>query len=680
MRALALLTTVAIGSSLLTATPARGAEPGAEPEGREEPRAAEPYLVGRGIADATGEIAEIGMMGYGRIDQQAAGMHNRLHARSFVVADPETSERVLMVVVDAAMIFDSVRQEVLSRLAERYGDTYTERNVLLTATHTHAGPGGHSHHLLYNVTTLGFHDKTFDAMVDGIVESVEAAHSDLAPGSLTLTHDELADAGVNRSREAFERNPDEDKARLPEGIDPQTSLLRVEREGEPVGAINWFASHATSMSGDNRLISGDNKGYAAYRWEQERNGNNSNGGDPFVAAFAQTNPGDVSPNLDLTPPTTPEDFDRTRENGQRQYEAAARQLDATGTQLSGGVDSRIVYVDLSDVEVRPEFTGDGRTHRTCTPAVGAAMAAGSTEDGPAFPGFGEGDNPLWDAISHSVLYQASPQLEACQAPKGVFAPIGAMNRIYPWVQEKFPVQLMRVGELYLVGVPGEATVASGLRLRQTVADAVGADLDNVLVAGFSNAYFHYVTTPEEYDAQHYEGGSTLFGRWQLPALQQTAHGLATAMRDGKNVPIGDTPADLSGKQLRLQPGVLVDAPPLGRDFGDVLEPPAAEYAAGDEVSATFAGAHPSNDLRRGGTFLEVQRWNGRAWVTVADDHDWSTSFAWKRRGIAASHVTISWRTPDDAEGSYRIRYQGDAKSALGGISPFTGVTKAFDVG
>src|SRR5690606_5386972 len=348
----------------------------------------------------------------------------------------------------------------------------------------------------------------------------------------------------------------------------QTSLLRIERDGEPVGAINWFANHATNMSGDNRLVSADNTGYAAHRWERERGGGDYRGGarPPSVPALAQTNGGGLSPNLDLPPPSPPEAFDRTVANGTQQYEAAAAQLNSPGTPLAGGVDSRIVYVDMSDVEVRPEFTGDGRTHRTCKPAVGAAMAAGSLEDGPAFPGFDEGNNPVWDTVSHSVLYKASPKLKACQAPKGVFAPIGAMNRIYPWVQEKFPVQLVRIGDLYLIGVPGEATITSGLRLRRTVAEAVGADLSNVLVAGYSNAYFHYLATPEEYDAQHYEGGSTLFGRWQLPAMQQTVHGLATAMRDGAEVPIGDKPADLSGRQLRLKPGVVLDTPPLGRSF------------------------------------------------------------------------------------------------------------------
>jgi neutral ceramidase len=42
------------------------------------------------------------------------------------------------------------------------------------------------------------------------------------------------------------------------------SLLKfVDAEWGPVGSFNWFATHGTSMSRTNSLISGDNKGAAA---------------------------------------------------------------------------------------------------------------------------------------------------------------------------------------------------------------------------------------------------------------------------------------------------------------------------------------------------------------------------------------------------------------------------------
>lgn len=642
-----------------------------------------PYLVGRGIADATGEIAEVGMMGYGRLDQQAEGLHTRLRARAFVVADQEGDDRVLLVVVDSPMIFESVHQAVLERLAERYGDLYTLRNVMITGTHTHAGPGGYSHHLLYDITTLGFHRKTFDAVTGGIVDAAVRAHEDLTPSRLTLTHDVLHGASVNRSRTAFERNPADIRSHFPDAVDPATTLLRIERGDRLVGAVNWFATHGTSMSGDNRLISADNKGYAAYHWEREVEGGDylADGTPGFVAAFAQTNSGDMSPNLDLQPPTTPADFDSTRANGLLQYGAAARQLGSRGKAMSGGVDSRLVYIDLSDVTVEPEFTGDGRRHRTSGPAIGASMAAGSLEDGPAFPGFDEGDNPFWDAVSDSVLYEVSPELRDAQAPKGVFAPVGAMNEIYPWVQEKVPVQLLRIGALHLIGIPGEVTIAAGLRLRRTVAGVLGAELEDVLVAGYTNSYFHYVTTPEEYDAQQYEGGSTLFGRWQLPALQQTAARLAEAMRDGAEPPPGPVAPDLSGKVLVLQPGIVLDSPVAGREFGDVLKQPRASCRPGDRVRAEFAGAHPGNHLHRGSTYLRVERLgDSGAWETVADDGDWSTTFRWARDGVAASKITVTWDVPKGVKpGTHRVRYFGDAKPPVGEVRAVRGVTREFRV-
>jgi neutral ceramidase len=639
------------------------------------------WLAGRGRADITGEPAQCGMLGYGKAWQQSEGLHLRLRSRAFVLADAASGERVLLVVNDLPLVFDSIREALLKRLAAEFGDVYTARNTMVTATHTHCGPGGYSHHDLYNTNTHGFRPKTFAAIVDGMTEAVTRAHADLSPSSLRLAHGELTDASVNRSRTAFDRNPAEERAFFPEAIDPQTSLLEIEREGRVVAAINWFATHNTSMTNENQLISSDNKGYAGYHWERVVSGVDYRAeGDPgFVGAFAQTNAGDMSPNLGLKPGTGPTDdeFENTRLIGLRQYEAAAK---LTGEPLDGGVDSRLTHVDLSRMTVRPEFTGDGRPHRTGTPIAGASALAGSWADGPGFPTFREGRNPVWDWLSRQVVYRLSPRVKDAHAPKALAVPAKALNRLRPMVATRFPVQLMRIGRLYLVGIPGEVTITAGLRLRRTVAGIVGAEVVNVLVAGYSNGYAHYVTTPEEYEAQQYEGGSTLFGKWELPALQQVVAGLATAMRDGVEVPRGLAIEDLSGKQrpgYRLKP----DEPASGYGFGDVISAPDDGYRPGQVVSVTFAGAHPNNDLHRGGTYFEVEVEEYGNWRGVADDGDWATKFRWERVEEAGSTVTITWQIPEDAEeGTYRIRYTGDAQ--VGGEEPvsFTGLSGHFAVG
>jgi neutral ceramidase len=203
-------------------------------------------------------------------------------------------------------------------------------------------------------------------------------------------------------------------------------------------------------------------------------------------------------------------------------------------------------------------------------------------------------------------------------------------------------------------------------------------LTHVLVAGYSNGYIHYVTTPEEYMAQRYEAGSTMYGRWELPALVQTVTLLATALRDGAAVERGTPPPDLSARAKgkgRARPDAQ-----SGGAFGDVLVRPRPAYRGGDTARAEFVGAYPNNDLRRGATFVEVQRAADDAWVRVADDSDWTTKFHWRRAGRAGSRVTVSWDVPPDtAPGRYRLVYHGDVLDADGTMREFSSATGPFEV-
>jgi neutral ceramidase len=638
------------------------------------------YLVGRGIADITGEAADCGLMGYGKADQKSAGIHLRLRSRAFVFATAAGPDRpFLLVVAELPLVFDSVHREVLRRLGARYGDRYTDANTMITGTHTHCGPGGYSHHTLYNITTGGFHPQTFAAIVDGIVESIGYAHDDVAPARLALAFGTLRDASTNRSPTSFELNPDVDRDFFPDVVDPQTTLLTIERDGAVVGAVNWFATHGTSMTNKNKLISSDNKGYAAYAWERLACGVDylSDAQPSFIGAFAQTNAGDMSPNLNRRPGSGPteNEFENTRIIGSRQYAAAAALVGA-GEQVSGGLDTRLAYIDLTDFAVDAQFCPDGRPHRTSGPYAAAAATAG-TDEGPGFFGFRQGRNPVFDTVSAQIAYRISPALRDSQAPKGLILPRFA-NRVTPLVQERIPVQLVRLGPLYLIGLPAEITIVSGLRLRRAVAAIVDAPLTHVLVAGYSNGYIHYVTTPEEYLGQRYEAGSTMYGRWELPALVQTASLLATAMRDGVPVDRGTPPPDLSARvkgRHRSRPDVAA-----GGAFGDVLVPPRPAYCPGDTVRAEFVGAHPNNGLRRGDTYVEVQRESAGSWTRIADDSDWATKFHWRRVNRAGSRVTVTWDVPAETQpGQYRVLYRGDARDAAGAVRGFTSVTDPFEV-
>lgn len=639
------------------------------------------YNIGTGISDITGEAAEAGMFGYAKLDQQTSGIHQRQRARAFVIQDPASGRRVAIAVTDTGAVTQGVQQAVLARLKARYGALYTDANVLLTATHTHAGPGGFSHYALYNLNSYGYLPQTFAAIVDGMVEAIAQAHDDLQPGEIGFNQSELHDASRNRSAPAFRANPAADRAVFPEEIDPLVTQLTFRRAGQAVGVLNLFATHGTSMTNTNTLISGDNKGYAAYHFEHDAMGVRYLEGKGFVAAFAQTNAGDMTPNLNLKPGSGPteNEFDNTRIIGERQFGVARALLDAPSNLLAGGLDVRQRYVEMDNVTVEPAYTGDGQRHTTCAAAIGTTMAAGSTEDGPG-PGVAqEGQSNPFLAALGGLVFPIPDDLRKCQAPKELFVPTGLMRPV-PWTPPVLPVQLVRIGPLYLAAVPAELTIMSGYRIRRQLARTLGADIHNVLAVGYANAYSQYVTTPEEYDVQDYEGGSTLFGKWTQPAYMQELDRLAQDMARGRPTLNTLTPTDLSRQQMTFQTGVVMDAPPPFRQFGDVKTDAAARYTSGQTVTVVFVTGHPKNNLHRNDTFVKVQRLVDGAWKTVAVDGDWSTQYRWKRVFGAESEAQISWAIPPGTPtGTYRIVHQGDAKNLLGAITPFTGTSRSFEV-
>ncbi|KAF2297048.1 hypothetical protein GH714_016063 [Hevea brasiliensis] len=232
------------------------------------------YLIGLGSYDITGPAADVNMMGYANIEQVTSGVHFRLRARTFIVAEPQ-GNRVVFVNLDACMASQIVTIKVLERLKARYGELYTEQNVAISGIHTHAGPGGYLQYVVYIVTSLGFVRQSFDVIVDGIEKSIVQAHENLRPGSIFVNKGELLDAGISRSPSAYLNNPAAERSKYKYDVDKEMTLIKfVDDEWGPIGSFNWFATHGTSMSRTNSLISGDNKGAAARFMEDwyEHNG------------------------------------------------------------------------------------------------------------------------------------------------------------------------------------------------------------------------------------------------------------------------------------------------------------------------------------------------------------------------------------------------------------------------
>ncbi|XP_040061701.1 neutral ceramidase [Ixodes scapularis] len=667
------------------------------------------YDIGIGIGDITGPAAEIGMLGYAKSGQVTAGIHFRVYSRAFIIGDG--TSRVVIVNIDSGMVSDIVKTQVVAQLQKQFGqDLYREDNVLLTATHTHSSAGGFMQYLLYNLLTQGFIKQAEDLQVTGIVRSIERAHKRITKGYIYWNEGDLEDANINRSPSAYEANPAEEKAKYKNNTDTKMLLLKfTDLQNNPIGMINWFAVHPTSMNNSNKLISGDNKGYAEMMFEKKMNGNGLPGKGPFIAAFAQSNEGDVSPNLkgprciDTGRPCDFEKstcngrnekciafgpgkdmFESTKIIGQRQMHEALDLFNSASQKLSGSVKVAYQTVNMGKYEV-----GDNEAEptTTCTAALGYSFAAGTT-DGPGEFDFTQSttrSTPFWNFV-RDFIGKPSKEAIKCHSPKPILLPVGEMRFPYPWVASIIPTQLLKIGQLYIIGAPGEFTTMSGRRLRASVEKVVTAkDKDAMVVlAGLSNTYTHYVATYEEYQVQRYEGASTIYGPHTLAAYQKQFEILAQHLTSGSNLSAGPALPNLLSKQISFKTGVVYDGTPLGKRFGDVVTDAKQSYSKGERVVVTFVSGHPRNNLLLEGTYLKVEKLgkDGQSWDVVATDGNWETKFYWRRTApiFGQSQVTVTWDIPDDAEpGTYRIRHFGHSRNLLQMVSPYEGTSGRFKV-
>ena len=633
-----------------------------------------PYLVGRGMSDITGPSYGIQMWGFGREDQLTEGLHIRQWSRAFVIAQSdEPTKRLVFVSADLGSIEHHITLAVIDRLQQQYGDTYTINNVIISATHTHAGPGGYWHSRSDLGLDGGFYPEHFAAIVEGITASIVSAHKDLEPGNIYLGKGNLHNAGANRSVSAYLENPQIERDQYVENTPTEMTLLKFTDDSGDIGMLNWYALHPTAMNYYNRLISGDHKGYAALQMERMRGSRYDNDSD-FVAAFAQADPGDVTPNTNLNntgPGGT--DVETTQIMGDRQLQMALQLFGNAQEALTGPIETRQIYVDLSDYLVTDRFTHAG-PQTTCPSAYGYSFAGGSTEDGGGHFLFEEGmtEQSVFLDLLIGWLTGAPKWTEAvknCQAPKAILFETGSGK---PPLQSQIrSVTIARVGQFVILAMPSEITTMAGRRLRTAVMNELGDWANNIVLAGYSNGYAGYVTTPEEYLLQQYEGGHTLHGRWTLPAYEQIASHLASALNSGSAIEPSAIYDDWRGKSFKttLHSGAM-NTPPKDARYGDPLPSSKTQYRKGETVVAEFWSNNPTDNYVTGNNYMQVESKTSTGWQTIATDSDWQTTVRWREDG-GSFVAKLSWKTPTNMQaGEYRLTHQGyDSQGAL-----FTGVS------
>ncbi|KAF5539987.1 alkaline ceramidase [Fusarium mexicanum] len=693
------------------------------------------YLLGVGKADVTGPVVELNLMGYADLGQIGTGLRQRLYSRAFIVGNPdEPEERFVYLVLDTQSGDTAIRRGILEGIAALGSEysVYTTDNVAVTGTHSHAGPAGWNNYLMPQISALGFNKQAYQAIVDGAVLSVKRAHENLAKGRLSVGKIRIEDVNINRSLYAYQANPKSERDKYQDEVDKELTMLKFTRDSDNkvAGVLTWFSVHGTSLYMNNTLVAGDNKGVSAYLLEQSVRGTNG-ATDDFVAGFSQAAVADTTPNVegawcedgsgqqcDFKDATCGGKIETCHGRGpfwglndggtKSCWEIGRRvfkQADKLYGQMQGGdgvpVTGKSVlgyhsFQDFSDFAFQ---LPNGTSAKTCPAAFGYSFAAGTT-DGPGYFDFKQGDSgepdasPFWALVSKFLRNPTKEQV-ACQSPKPILIDAGEITLPYAWAPNIVDIQMLRVGNFFIIVSAPELTTMSSRRWRKSISDEIedrgGVGSDPIVVAGGpGNTYAHYCTTPEEYDVQRYEGGSTVHGRHSLDAyinLTTSYLGYLLQEKGASKPPAGPSAPDNRDNSISLTTGVVWDNPKIGTKFGDIIgDVGKSKYAVGDTITATFVGANPRNNLHLEDTYAAVEKKDGSEWVQVRTDEDWDLVFEWTRLDglLGSSEVAITWETgwqdaKDIGSGTYRLSYYGDSKTPITGkINAFTGSSTSLE--
>ena len=537
------------------------------------------YQIGFAKRDITVLSEGYAMHGYGMWFHRQKGIRNRLYSRVFYFED-EAGTELIYVCLDLGYVTQAMRRGIAEGLTGRY-PRIDPRGLIVACTHTHSGYGGCAHEPLYNLVTPGFHPRLVENIVRQTMEALDEAIATAAPARLTFTAGEIpAEIPVawNRSLDSYNRNPDvtrysdEERHRA---VNREMQALAVRRNGSLSAMMTWFGVHATCLGNRLANLDGDNKGYASRFTEEALP-------EKGVAIFAQAACGDVSPHYHGPGQTKirkkirgEAEYEYARQNGRYQSEHALK-IARSDQQIAvhGTFDSELIYLDFSDLQAAPEFVGGRTAARTAEPCHGISFLTGTPVDGPGMPIIlGKIATLMAGAIKSRRLRRSAglsdperkyyKRLYAAQGNKKIALESGTRQRAVlglplghflvpgfadPMVKELkrqykvgalkehalvpyvLPVQIVIFGNIALLACPGEFTSTAGKRMVETVEPVLRKrGVERVIFNSYANDYMGYVTTPEEYSVQAYEGGHTVYGQWTLGAFQTEIKKLAEEM-------------------------------------------------------------------------------------------------------------------------------------------------------
>jgi hypothetical protein len=387
--------------------------------------------------DITPDLARfphVDLTGFIARQNPATSVRDPLYARALVLDDG--TRQLAIVSCDLLGLSQELVDELRLHIAEATGIPGPQ--VLIAATHTHAGPA-----TLSLVDCGEISPPYVEWLAPRVVDAVIEARAYLQPARAAFGRAE-SDTGVHNRRTPGDV------------IDPEIGLLQIANmNGAAIATVVNYTCHPTTLHFDNRRISADYPGLIAARLEAAT-------GAP--ALFLMGAIGDVGP--------VARGEESLNTIGGAVADAALAAL-AGMTPTAADLDTagETLLLPLFPLPNRGEWLQLRTTHQQ------AALAAeGAGEEGRA-------------KIQWAMVHWVERMFEAMQA-----------NSLRPTVPTE--VHLLRVGDVVIVGVPGEFFVELGLAIKSAVLAAGQAR--QVMICGFANGNIGYIPARRAYPKGGYE--------------------------------------------------------------------------------------------------------------------------------------------------------------------------------
>lgn len=215
--------------------------------------ASRPVLLAGAAKAALPLSSGLPMAGYGKRIWSAKGTHDPLFVRALALKQGE--ERVIVISVDLLAITDEMREAVLQKIRAKV--PLPPHGLLISATHTHSGPGALSSGFLEQFAAGPFDRSFFEKATDTMAKAALLANEALKPAR--ISHGAAAAPELIRNR----MNPSGP-------VDPEVSFIDILGEvGQPIATLVNFSAHATVLKPDNLQFSGDYPGFLEAALEEQ---------------------------------------------------------------------------------------------------------------------------------------------------------------------------------------------------------------------------------------------------------------------------------------------------------------------------------------------------------------------------------------------------------------------------